>query len=172
MQIRVPDLSLASAWTGPPVEPYVAAYAADPALIELVRRLSQRRMPAEQAEREIRAFADAAGGQRRDRLLAMMAGIFTTLADERGAVMAGLDRYGRRQKELAADVRADVEALRNAQAAPDANATQLVTLQQKVEWGARLLEQIRQSLSFACDVPTRIERRMFILARIVQPLVE
>jgi hypothetical protein len=172
MQIKVSELSLASAWAGPPVDAYLTTWSTDPALADLVRRLSERRMPPEQSEREIRAFADAAGTQRRDRLLALEAGIFSTLADERRAVMAGLDRYGRRQKELATDLRADLEALRIAQAAPDVDARELAALQQKVEWETRLFEQRRQSLGVACNVPTRIEQRLFVLTRIVQPLVE
>jgi len=172
MTIRVADLSLAAVWSGPPVEPYLATWSSIPDVAELVRRVSERRMPREQAEREIRAFADAAGGLRRERLLELLAGVFATLGDERRAVMAGLDRFGRRQKELAVDVRADLDTLRAATAAPVGAGDQAAPLQRKVEWETRLFEQRRESLHFACDVPTRIEQRLFMIARIVQPMVD
>ena len=178
MMIRVADLSLGAVWSGPPVEPYLATWSSIPDVAELVRRVSERRMPREQADREIHAFADAAGGLRRERLLELLAGVFATLGDDRRAVMTGLDRFGRRQKELAVDVRADLDALRAASAASAASAApvgasdQVAPLQRKVEWETRLFEQRRESLHFACDVPTRIEQRLFMIARIVQPMVE
>ena len=168
-QARQPTMSLAAAWTGPSIEPYLATWSGDPDVAGLAHRLSQRRLSPEQAEREIRAFAGAAGAERRERLLALEAGVFSTLAAERSAVMDGLDRYGRRQKELAADIRADLETLR---AAASSDPNQLRLLQQKVEWETRLLEQRRQSISAACDVPTRIEQRLSVLTEFVQPLVE
>ena len=64
------------------------------------------------------------------------------------------------------------EALRTAEAIPDAEAGQLAALQHKMEWDTRQFEQRRQLLRVACDVPARIEQRLFLLARIVQPLVE
>jgi hypothetical protein len=170
--IRVPALSLASAWAGLPVDQYVGTWSADPQLAELVRRVTERRTTVAEAEQAIRAFADAAGPQRRERLLALMAGAFSTLADERRSVMAGLDRMGRRQKELTTDVRADLDALRTAQATDGAETGPLASLQQKVGWEIRLFEQRRQLLHGACDVPTRIEQRLFALARILQPMVQ
>ena len=172
MMIRVSDLSLASAWAGPSVAPYLATWSADPHLADLIRRVTERRTSPAEAGQAIQAFADASGMQRRDRLLALMAGAYSTLADERRSVMAGLDRLGRRQKELATEVHADLDALRAAPAAEDAGAGSLDPLQQKVAWDTRLFEQRRQSLHYACDVPTRIEQRLFVIARIVQPLVQ
>lgn len=172
MLIRVPHLSLTAVWSGPSVDGYLGSWSADPAIADLARRVAERRMPEDEAGRAIYAFADAAGEQRRDRVLALMAGIFTTLTDERDTVMAGLDRYGRRQKELADGVRADLEKLRTAQAAPDQEPGAVAALQQKVEWETRLFEQRRELLHYACDVPTRIEHRLFVLARIVQPLLD
>ena len=162
-------MSLAAAWTGPSIDPYLATWSGNPDVADLAHRLSQRRLSPEQAEREIRAFADMAGAQRRERLLALEAGVFSTLAAERSAVLDGLDRYGRRQKELAAEVRADLDALR---AADGSDPNKLRPLQQKVEWETRLLEQRRQSISTACDVPTRIEQRLSVVTGLVQPLVE
>ncbi len=113
--------------------------------------------------------AEAAGARRREQLVELEAGLFATLAAERGAVVDGLGRYGRRQKELASEVRADLAALRDPQAS-DAN--QLHALQQKVDWETRLFEQRRQSIGAACEVPARIAQRLLVLTNIVQPLVE
>ncbi len=168
-QDKPTTLSLGQDWAGPSIDPYLATWSGDADVADLARHLSQRRLAPEQAERAVRAFADAAGAQRRERLLALEAGVFTTLAAEHAAVMDGLDRYARRQQELAAEVRTDLEALRAAEAT---DPSQAQALRQKVEWETRLFEQRRQSISFACDVPSRIEQRLLTLSNIVQPLVD
>ncbi len=59
--------------------------------------------------------------QRQQKLLALLAGLFSVLDTERSRVIAGLDRFGARQKELAAGIRADNDKLRQLQADPAAD---------------------------------------------------
>ena len=82
-------------------------------MVDLVHDIAQRRVPIEQAQERIRAFAEQAADQRQPRLLELLAGLFNVLNDERSAVVAGLDRFGARQKELAATLRSDNEKLRD-----------------------------------------------------------
>ena len=67
--------------------------------------LAQRRVPIEQAQDRIHAFAQQAAEQKQPKLLELLAGLFSVLDDERGAVIVGLDRFGVRQKELATAIR-------------------------------------------------------------------
>ena len=39
---------------------------------------------------------------------------------------------------------------------------------QQVTWDAEVFRDRRQALSYACDVPGKIEQRLFALARIIQ----
>jgi hypothetical protein len=84
---------------------------------------------------------------------------------ERTQVVAGLDRYGRRQKELAREIRTDLARLRTADAPQDPQ------LSDKVEWETRMFEQRRQMVSYVCDVPNLIEQRLGALLRTVQDLL-
>lgn len=52
-QIKVPRLSLAAIWSGPPPEQPQT----DPAVADLVRETAKRRLPIEQAQNEIHDFA-------------------------------------------------------------------------------------------------------------------
>jgi hypothetical protein len=79
-----------------------------------------------------------------------------------------LDRFGARQKALAAGIRDDNEKLRTMQADADADAGQLNQMVQRVTWEAEVFQDRRQSLSYACDVPGKIEQRLFALARAIQ----
>ncbi len=84
-------------------------------------------------------------------------------------MVAGLDRFGRRQKQLATDIRADMEKVRAEQ--PTA-AQQAGPLEEELGWKTRLFEQRQQSVAYACDVPNVIEQRLFALSRTIQDLLQ
>ena len=167
-QIKVPALSLASVWSGPPVDPTQAAWKEDPQVAGLVAKLTLRRENLDQAGALIHGFAQQAGGDMQPRLLNMLAGLYTVLDDERSAVIAGLDRFGGRQKELAANLRADNEKLHALQNDAGADPNTVQQMAQKVMWEAQVFQDRRQAISYACDAPTKIEQRLFALARLIQ----
>jgi hypothetical protein len=43
---------------------------------------------------------------------------------------------------------------------------------QQVKWAAEVFQDRRQALSYACEVPTKIEQRLFALARQIQQELE
>jgi hypothetical protein len=167
-QIKVPELSLAAVWTGPAVDPQNIDWQHDQAVADLVHEIVQRRVPLAQAQDKIQAFAQQANDQKQQKLLELIGGVFSVLDAERAAVIAGLDRFGARQKELAAGVREDTDKLRQLQANPDADASQVNQLLQRVTWEAEVLQDRRKALSYACDVPGKIEQRLFGLAQKIQ----
>jgi hypothetical protein len=157
--IRVSQLSLPSVWDGPSAEPYLAHWEEDAEVAALVREVTPRRVPLADGQAAIRAFAASLAAQRRERLLALVAGLFETLDQERRLVLAGLDRFGRRQRELVATIHDDMARLRTAP--PEARAP----LSDQLGWETRLFEARRQSAAAACNVPTVIEQRLFQLVR-------
>jgi hypothetical protein len=167
-QIKVPRLSLAAIWSGPSLDVQQSDWRQDQQVVDLVHDVAQRRVPIEQAQDRIHAFAQQAGEKRQPQLLELLAGLFSVLDDERGAVMAGLDRFGLRQKELAAAIREDNEKLRTLQANPSTDADEVNRMVQQVTWDAEIFRDRRQALSYACDVPGKIEQRLFALAKIIQ----
>jgi hypothetical protein len=168
-QIKVPDVSLPAIWSGPDVDPRQSEWKNDPAVVELVQRLAPRREPIERAQALIRDFAH---GSDKTKLLQVLVGLFTTLGEERASVLAGLDRFGRRQKELAAQVRADNEKLRGLQSDPVADANAVTQATQQVTWEAEVYQDRRQAIAYACGVPAKIEQRLFALAKTIQDAVQ
>jgi len=166
--VKVPELSLGAIWTGPPLDPYLETWSKDSDAADLAQRLAQRRLPLDEAEQEIKSFAAQAGGAKKDRLLALMAGLFSILNEERTSVIDGLSRFGRRQKELGAELRTTIESLRAEQDKPDADQAKVAQLTQQVEWGTRVFGDRRTSIRYACDVPNLIEQRLGALARAIQ----
>jgi hypothetical protein len=166
-QILVERISVAAVWAGPPVEG--VAWKSDPAVAALVGKLASRRTELKDGERLIDEFAKAQGVDKANKLIAVFAGLFETLNDERTQVIDGLLRFGAKQRKLAARIRAESESVqtkddlpaRGQEQVPDADGRQL-------EWDMRVFDERRQSLAFVCESPTLIEQRLFALARAIQ----
>lgn len=171
--IKVAEVSLPAVWSGPPIDALKrAAWRDDPVLGNLIEKLALRRTPMEEAEAAIRAFAAQAGADKSGKLVALFAGLFEAMASERGQVIAGLDRFGRRQKELADQIRAETAQMRAAQ---DDSATSPDTIQELVNrltWDMRIFEDKRKSVTYVCETPVLIEQRLFALGRVIQGLME
>ena len=167
-QIKMPQLSLAAVWSGPPLDRQREDWRHDPQVVDMVQAMAQRRVPIEQAQDRLRAFASLCGERKQPQLLDLLAGLFSVLNDERSTVIAGLDRYGARQKAFAAELRDDNEKLRAMQADPAAKAGDVAQMTQRVTWEAQVFQDRRQAIGYACDVPGKIEQRLFALARTIQ----
>src|SRR5215831_3343202 len=55
-QAKVPEISVAAVWDGPPIEPVASAWQGDPKIKDLVARLAARRTPMEEAQQSIAQF--------------------------------------------------------------------------------------------------------------------
>lgn len=165
--IKVEALDLAQVWSGPPIDMAASAWQDDEVVAALVRDIAPRRVPLDEAKAKIAAFAQQAGPDKRGRLLKLMAGLFSVLDQERSTVIAGLDRFGVRQKELAAALRDDNEKLRELQSDAKADPGQVNQMVQKVTWEAELFQDRRQTLRYVCDVPSKIEQRLYALAQAI-----
>jgi hypothetical protein len=171
-QIKVPHLSLAAVWSGAAPDVQAGDWRQDPQLTDLVQSMVQRRVPVDQMQAKIREFAAQAGDQKAPKLLLALSVAFELLDDERSSVIDGLDRFGARQKELAAELRQDAAKLRAMQAAPSSDAGEVDQLEQRVTWEGRVFQDRRQALGYACDVPGKIEQRLFAIARTIQETLE
>ena len=72
----------------------------------------------------------------------------------------------------AAQLRSDNEKLRVLQADPASDASDVNQMTQRVMWEAQVFQDRRQALSYACDVPGKIEQRLFMLARTIQEALQ
>jgi hypothetical protein len=168
VQARVPSLSVASVWTGPPLDDVLSTWQSDPQIVDLVARVTVRRTPLEEAERAVADFIQNAGEDKQQKAKLLVAGLFDTLNRERLEVVNGLERLTRRQRDFVSGIEADAAQLREVQAKPDGDQKQIADLTNRVEWGTRIFDDRRKSVRFACEVPTIIEKRFFSLTRAVQ----
>jgi hypothetical protein len=167
-QIKVPELSPAAVWSGPPIDEALKSWSGDKQIADLVDRLSQRRIPIEEAGAAVRDFASTLKPEEKAGKLTMLfAGLFDTLNDERDAVMAGLDRYGRSQKALAETIREAQSRLSDLNSS-GADPQQASALNDQLVAQTRIFNDRRSSLTFVCEVPTLIEQRLFALGREIE----
>lgn len=167
-QILVEQISLPAVWAGPSIDG--VNWRSDEAVADLVAQLAARKTPIETAEHSIDAFAASAGPDKKAKLVALFAGLFETLNNQRIEIIEGLSRFGRKQKVLAAKIRAENAEI---QKSPDASRPVGAFVEgnpdaQKLELDLRLFDERGVSLSYACEAPTQVEQRLFALSRAIQ----
>ena len=170
-QIKVPQLSTGSMWSGPSPDAMLKTWSNDKQVAGLVAALVERRLPLKEAQEQVKQFAAGLGADRDTKLSTLFAGLFKSLGQERMAVIDGLDRYGQRQKELATNIRGELEALRSEQDLKTPDEHKLAELGQHVGWDTQVFSDRRQTLTYACQVPDVIAARLFALARTIQELM-
>jgi hypothetical protein len=167
-QVRVPELSVASVWTGPSLDEPMKHWREDQAMADLVVRISERRTSMDEAERLIAQFAKSAGDRRKERLTALFAGVYERMNDERRDVVNGLDRFGRRLKDMAEKAREETQTLRDLQDQKPPNPDAIKKASEALQWRLRLFEEQRRMIGYVCESPALIEQRFGALARIIQ----
>jgi hypothetical protein len=167
-QIKVPEISLAAVWAGPSIDVAGDAWEQDPAISDLVARLAARRTSLDNAQQAISDFIAGNAEERTLKAKLLFAGLFATLNQERSQVMNGIERFYRQLKAFADRIRVEIAELRELQDAPDRDQGRLDELANRIDWDTRIFEERRKTMSYACEVPVLIERRLFALARTIQ----
>jgi hypothetical protein len=167
-QLKVPEISIASVWTGPSIEPIDTTKPADAKEAELVTRLAARRTPMEDAKKLIADFVVGTKEEKQEKAKTLFAGLYSTLNAQRDEIMDGIERFSRKQKAMAADIREEAQKLRAMQDKGTTDQAQNEDLANRLAWQTRIFEDRRQSTSYVCDVPVLIEKRLFDLGTAIQ----
>ena len=88
--------------------------------------------------------------------------------------MNGIERFSRKQKELAepSPRRPIAAAARAAGHAGSRTRAKSTNWSAGVEWDTRIFEDRRKTIGYVCEVPDLIERRLFALGRAIQQALE
>ena len=172
VQAKVPEISLAAVWAGPPLDDATASWKNEPKVSALVPKLAARRMPLEEAEKEIVEFLAGSAADKSTKGKLLFAGLFDTLNAQRSSVLNGLERVTRKQREAADKIRATTQALQALQSASPPDQPKIDELNNQLVWEARIFEDRRRVITFVCEVPTTIDRRLFALGRVIQQEME
>ena len=167
-QILVPKLSVAAFWTGPSIDDVGDSWMKDQTVRDLVLRFAGRRTSLAEAEKEAAEFIVGTQAERQQRAKLLFAGLFATLGRERDDVMAGIERFSQRQQQLREKISAEMTDLRAQQDAAGQESATADKLSEQIAWETRIFDERRNTISYVCEVPSTIERRLFALARAIQ----
>jgi hypothetical protein len=171
-QAKVPEISIAAVWAGPPLDDIRDKWKDDAKVSALVAKLAARRTPLEEAQKAVTEYL---AGSATDKTMAgklLFAGLFDTLNAQRSSVMNGLERVMRKQREAAEKVRDDTIALQALQDATPPDQPKIDELGNQLVWETRIFEDRRRVVKYVCEVPTAIDQRLFALGRTIQQEME
>jgi hypothetical protein len=171
-QAKVPEVSLAAVWAGPPLDDAATKWKDDAKVSALVPRLAARRTPLDEAEKLITKSLSGSASEKAETGKLLFAGLFDTMNAQRSSVMSGLERVTRKQREAADKIRADTLALQALQDAATPDQAKIEELGNQLVWETRIFEDRRRVIKFVCEVPTAVDQRLFALGRVIQQEME
>ena len=171
-QAKVPEISLAAVWAGPPLDDDDAKWKNDAKVSALVSKLAARRTPLEEAEKAITEFLTGSAAEKITTGKLLFTGLFDSLNAQRSSVLNGLERVTRKQREAADKIRSDTLALQALQGASPPDQPKIDELSNQLVWETRIFEDRRRVIKFVCEVPTAIDQRLFALGRVIQQEME
>jgi hypothetical protein len=170
-QAKVPEISIAAVWAGPPLDDVSGKWKDDPKVSALVAKLAARRTPLQEAQKAITEYLSGAADKTASGKL-LFAGLFDSLNAQRSQVMNGLERVTRKQREAADKIRTDTLALQALQGETPPDQAKIDDLGNQLVWQTRIFEDRRNVIKFVCEVPTAIDQRLFALGRTIQQEIE
>lgn len=172
VQAKVPEISLAAVWAGPPLGNATDKWKSDAKVSALVSKLAARKTPLEDAKQAITEFLAGSTAEKTEIGKLLFAGLFETLNAQRNSVLNGLERVTRKQRETADKIRTDTLALQALQGASPPDQPKIDELSNQLIWETRIFEDRRRVIGYVCEVPTAIDQRLFALGRVIQQEME
>ena len=168
-QIKTPTFSLASVWAGPQLDLNSQTWRDEADIADLAAKMSQRRVPIADVEAAIADLKAKAGADADAKLLRAFAAGFEDLSEQRSQILAGLERFARKQRAMADRIRDEAETLqRSADQNQSGQAQSGADSQERLQWDMRVFDDRRKLASYVCDTPTLIEQRIGAITRAVQ----
>jgi hypothetical protein len=171
IQAKVPEISLAAVWGGPPLDDIKDKWKNDAKVTALVPKLAARRTPLEDAQKAITEFIGSSADKTTAGKL-LFTGLFDTLNGQRSSVLNGLERITRKQRAAAEKIQADAVAMQALQGSSSPDQSKIEELGNQLVWQTRIFEDRQRVVKFVCEVPTAIDQRLFALGRVIQQEME
>ena len=164
IQPKQPHLSVGQLWSGPPPDAAVEILAQRADIAALAQVLEQRRLPMEEAEVQIAAFAKEASAQE---LTALFVAVFDRIDAYRTRIMAGVGRYAEQQAALSAQIEARRAEMARLSAALDPDFDKMDAEEERLDWDVRIFTDRQAQLTYVCETPVILEQRAFALGRAI-----
>ena len=165
IQRKVEALSTGLMWPHP-LQPVELSSDQQTAIDELVGRLILRRIAVEDLSPQINAFTETYGSD--TALLShVFAQAFERLSQMRRAIIRGIGEYSLKQIALAEQIDATRATMDELMAADVPDFDQVDQLEEQLDWDERIFTDRARSLTYVCETPVIIEKRLFAIARML-----
>jgi len=175
IQRKIDTLTSTQVWDGPAVE-QLMGWRDVPGINDLLPVLTNRRIPLPQAETALKKFADSQPEASRDeRLTLVFAGVFETLHNQRKTVIGGIEKYLKAQRERSAELERqgeEIAKLEEKAGSDEKAAAELQEAQTRFDWAQRIFQERQNNIPIACEVPVKIDERIFMLGKSIRGLMK
>ena len=175
LQKKVETISASQVWDGPAIDK-LTGWEDDEAIQALVKEISNRAIPIDRVKTLVDEFAKAQPEASRDqRLTLLFAALFNQVGTERKTILAGIEKYNRRQKERAKileDKGNAIAELEGKGTADPAAEEALAKAQEDYDWESRIFKDRSDNMTIACELPVIIDQRLFEVAKEIRVLMK
>lgn len=166
IQRKVAGLSMGLMWQNPAENVAVGDDLKAP-VHDLAAALTLQRVDLDAAKGMVADFT-ARHGADRDVLQEVFAQVFHSVESRRTRIMGGIGRVSTGQIELAQridDTRSEMDRL---MALPEPDYDQVDKLEEQLDWDDRIYRERQQTVSYLCESPVLLEKRLFAIAQLLQ----
>lgn len=171
IQRKVETLSPGLMWAYP-LDPSAAApdAARQADIAELAGYLSLRRVPLEDLKPRVAEFAEKYEGDQ-ETLGLVFYDVFASLAKRRSRIISGIGDFSLSQIALAEQIdvnRVEMDVLMEKES-PDFD--RVDKLEEQLDWDQLIYTDRQRNITYLCETPTLLERRLFGIAQMLQFVV-
>lgn len=164
VQRLLPEIAGGMIWPGPPLEEDQTLQQ-DKVLETLAGELAARRVPIEEAERQVENFAAAVtNAEKAARLTHLFSATLEIINSDRASIINGIKKFSKGQRGLADKINAKNQEI---ESIDRSELLKRDTAMAERDWDIRIFEDRRQSLTYLCEQPVLLEQRAFTLARAI-----
>ena len=165
IQRKVEGLSVGLMWPHP-IAPVTLDAATEDAVDESVARLTLRRIEVSEVASDVAAFVQAHGSD--EALLGhVFEAAFDRLAGTRTRILQGIEDYSLSQIALSERIGAAREEMDRIMATDAPDFDRVDTLEKQVDWDERIYDDRRRSLTYVCETPVLLEKRLYAIAQLL-----
>lgn len=134
---------------------------------DLVALLSLRRVSLVEAEDAVKSFSEDTEFADTQTMLFIFAEIFTTLGKTRRDVISGIEQYSLKQIALSERIETTRSEMRYIEKTTDPDFDRIDRLEEQLDWDERVFRDRTRSLTYVCETPVLIEKRLYAIAQLL-----
>ncbi len=167
IQRKVEDLSLGLMWPYQVVDRETAEDTAD--IDEIAGLLALRRIELEDLRPQVADFAARHNGDP-DILGQVFQRVFDTLSKRRKHIIAGIGEFSLKQIDLAEKIDLARVEMDQALSSDPPDYDRVDALEEQLDWDQLIYSDRQRSITYLCETPQIIERRLFAISQMLQQL--